>query len=432
MGTKLLIKPEIVPHKKLEASSPVPGSQLTSSSKKRKSEAIAAQLVAQVKRNVFGEATPKAGPSSIPVEKTKKIKTCDSPSGKFVVSRPLPEEATISEVATPAKQRTPKKQPVIYRMPSSEGSQSTQSSASFQQSSSEESEELMANKDVILKYQFQLCQVKSRFYLGLPEDVYKLTSCLSNVAGIQIRDVLITLKKIRLSDTFERLGDDFCTSTSNVQKIFASTVPKIANKMQQLVYWPQSSIIKRLLPIPFRKRYREVESIIDCFEIEIQKPSNPLMQALTWSAYKKANTVKYLISATPNGFINFVSTACGGRTTDNEIIKESGYLEELPDGAAVMADRGFKHVAQVLAKKQCTLIRPPSVGTGQRMSSVEAKENKRIAALRIHIERVIRRLREFSMLRPHACVNHQLIEHLDFIVIIACGIVNTQGPLIKT
>lgn len=41
----------------------------------------------------------------------------------------------------------------------------------------------------------------------------------------------------------------------------------------------------KLLPIPIRARYAKVQCIIDCFEIEIEKPSDPVAQASTWSEY---------------------------------------------------------------------------------------------------------------------------------------------------
>ena len=69
--------------------------------------------------------------------------------------------------------------------------------------------------------------------------------------------------------------------------------------------------------------------------------------------------------------------------------------------------------------------------TGAKMSKVEAKLTKQIASLRIHIERVIRRLREFRMLKPHACINTKYVKVLDDIIIIACALINTQDSLIK-
>ncbi|GBP75134.1 hypothetical protein EVAR_42377_1 [Eumeta japonica] len=73
-------------------------------------------------------------------------------------------------------------------------------------------------------------------------------------------------------------------------------------ELDQIVH----NTIKKIKKRP-RRKYHHVSCIIDCLEIEIQKPSNAVHQALTWSDYKKANTLKYLISSTPDGLVNFIS-----------------------------------------------------------------------------------------------------------------------------
>lgn len=107
-------------------------------------------------------------------------------------------------------------------------------------------------------------------------------------------------------------------------------------------------------------RYSNVQSIIDYLEIEIGKPSDARVQAQTWSEYKKANTMEYLVYATSNGLSNFVSAGYGGRITDTNILEHSGFLKNLPNNCQVMADRGFKSIASLLARKNCELIRPLS------------------------------------------------------------------------
>ena len=47
-----------------------------------------------------------------------------------------------------------------------------------------------------------------------------------------------------------------------------------------------------------------------------------------------------------------------------------------------------------------------------------------VKRLKIHIERVIRRLREFSMLQPCANLNSNYIKHLDSMVTIAAALRN--------
>ncbi|GBP97403.1 hypothetical protein EVAR_93014_1 [Eumeta japonica] len=191
-----------------------------------------------------------------------------------------------------------------------------------------------------------------------------------------------------------------------------------------------NELIKKL-PMAFRHKYHNVTCIIDCLEIEVQKPSKALHQALM-VRIQKANTIKYLVSCTPNGLINYISPGYGGRRiTDTCLVEQCDFIRCLQPGMYVMADRGFKHVEQYLRKEGVQLVRPPSVTTGAKLSKSEVRETKQIASLRIHVERVIRRLQEFNMLKPHACVNHNLVKVLDDVITIACGLVNIQDSLIK-
>ncbi|KAF9810427.1 hypothetical protein SFRURICE_019025 [Spodoptera frugiperda] len=132
-----------------------------------------------------------------------------------------------------------------------------------------------------------------------------------------------------------------------------------------------------------------------------------------------------------NGLINFISDGYGGRATDVMIVQDCGYLDCLPPKKAVMADRGFKDLSHLLGARDCTLVRPPSVSQSNPSTKDEVKQSKRIAALRIHVERVINRLREFHMLLPHACVDYNLIPVIDDAITLACGLVNIQDVLIK-
>lgn len=298
-------------------------------------------------------------------------------------------------------------------------------------------------KNMIVKYENENLQKSMRnsflmsieknpkLFLGLPSQSYSLLDLLSVKIPSPLINILITLKKIRLDDPFTILGVHFGMSSTSASRIFRRTVEIMVPFMQQLIVWPQKDRVQMHLPISFRSRYGKVMSIIDCLEIQIEKPTNPVHQALTWSQYKNANTVKYLISCTPDGLVNYISSGYGGRATDVTITEDCGYLDKLEPGTAVMADRGFKNLSELLQKKNCHLIRPPSVSANQASSAQEVKETKRIAALRVHVERVIGRLREFNMLRPHACIDNHHIQIADFIIILACGIINIQDHLFK-
>jgi len=153
---------------------------------------------------------------------------------------------------------------------------------------------------------------------------------------------------------------------------------------------------------------------------------------LTWSEYKKCNTLKYLICISPDGLITFISRGYGGRVSDVELFEQSGIMNVLPEKCALMADRGFKQIQTILHKKQIELVRPPCVSSKQKSIREEVLLTKRIASLRIYVERVIRRIKEFSLLEPHATVDHYLMPYIDSVVKIAASLINLQEPIIKT
>lgn len=270
-----------------------------------------------------------------------------------------------------------------------------------------------------------------KLLIGLPKKSYYLIKLLSDNIPAPTVNILITLKKIKLNESFSILALQFGYTQSTISRIFTKTLRSLAEKMKELIVWPDQSKIVMHLPISFRARYSNVVSIIDCLEIEIEKPSDAVHQSLTWSQYKGCNTLKYLISCTPDGLVNFISEGYGGRASDVTIVENCGYLDKLAPNTAVMADRGFKNIAHILHAKRCVLIRPPSVSKTQSSSKDEVKESKRIAALRIHVERVISRLREYKMLLPHARIDHNLIYLMDEVLEVACGIINMQNVLIK-
>lgn len=270
---------------------------------------------------------------------------------------------------------------------------------------------------------------KPKMYLGIPNDAFFLIKLLSQETGITTEEICSTLHKIKLNDTFARLGDEFGVSASNASAVFRRTLPILAHYLKQLIVWPLKQSLKINLPLPFRARYSHVQSIIDCLEIEIQKPGSAMNQSITWSEYKKCNTLKYLISMSTDGLINFISEGFCGRTSD-AVVEQSQYLNKLPENCAVMADRGFKNIEYLLRRKGCTLIRPPSVSNNLKLTKNEVLETRRIASLRIHVERVIRRIREFNILKPYSSIHHELLDVVDDIIIVAGGLINIQSPLI--
>ncbi|XP_047042274.1 uncharacterized protein LOC124646216 isoform X1 [Helicoverpa zea] len=275
---------------------------------------------------------------------------------------------------------------------------------------------------------------KPRMYLGLPKQYIWLIDHIveKSTAKIDNLHIIVSLLKIKQNDSLERISDQFNISRTKLSSMILTGIEVLGNFFQNFVYCPQPKQIKENLPLVFKIRYSDVQMIIDCFEIQISKPSNPLKQAQTWSQYKSSNTVKYLIGCTPNGFISFISKGYGGRISDKAIVAKSDLINVLKPNAVILADRGFKEIETQLNARNIKLLRPPSVYTGTKQTTREALQSKVIASLRVHIERVIRRVREYTLLKPHSVVNYKYVPYLDEIVLIVCGLINLQGEIIKS
>ncbi len=80
----------------------------------------------------------------------------------------------------------------------------------------------------------------------------------------------------------------------------------------------------------------------DCTEIQMEKPSGLEAQSVTWSEYKRHNTIKEAIVITHDGLTIFISSAWGGRASDRHIVDKDEALRDIPPGMAVMVDKGFE------------------------------------------------------------------------------------------
>ncbi|XP_030746851.1 uncharacterized protein LOC115875514 [Sitophilus oryzae] len=279
----------------------------------------------------------------------------------------------------------------------------------------------------------QKIENRLRLYTGVPKEYKNVIETLVIRSSLKKYFIYLSLYKIKSNMSFQQIADLFAISKAYASTVFARTTLVLAEFMRHLIYWPSSDSIKTNLPIQFRMSFYNVQSIIDCLEIQIHKPSDPVQQALTWSEYEKCNTIKYLISCTPDGFINFISCGYGGRASDVAIFEDcGGYLKVLAENCVIMADRGFKQIETSLRKKKCTLVRPPSVLSNVKKTKDDVLLTKRIASVRIHIERIINRLRHFKMLGPHSTLSSAMVQKLDniSIVSISCAIINLQKPII--
>jgi len=210
----------------------------------------------------------------------------------------------------------------------------------------------------------------------------------------------------------EDLADRFNISASVLSKVFITWIHLMDKELSELCPFPSRELIALKLPSQFIS-FPNIRVIIDCTEIFVQRASCFVAQSLTFSNYKHHNTVKFLIGITPTGAISFVSKAWGGRASDRYITEHSGLLELINEGDLVMADKGF-NIGDLLAKKKAFLNIPPFLHNRQ-FSTEEVVETRKIAKVRIHVERAIGRVKQFHILDP----------------VVPLSLKNTIGPIFR-
>ena len=108
--------------------------------------------------------------------------------------------------------------------------------------------------------------------VAIPEgEAAKLSQCES---------FILTLMKLRLNASNYDLGFQFGVSESTVSRAFAKWIEAMDIRLSFLITWPDRESIQKTMPFCFRPHYSlRVTSIINCFELFIEKPSDLLAKS---------------------------------------------------------------------------------------------------------------------------------------------------------
>ena len=94
-----------------------------------------------------------------------------------------------------------------------------------------------------------------------------------------------------------------------------------------------------------------------------------------------------------------------------------------------MADKGFPRVLTHCSKDVVVVV-PPRAKPRQKQFTVEQmEETKKIAKVRIHVERAIQRVKMFNILNN--CLPTEQLKQIDQIMHVCCVLTNFQNPLIS-
>ncbi len=236
---------------------------------------------------------------------------------------------------------------------------------------------------------------------------------------------LMTLIRLKKGFDVKHLGYLFGISHGHVSKIFIAWVNLLSQCLKPLIKWPSQQVARDNLPKLFKSQYPKTRCIIDCTDLTIEKPFRPMAQKLTWSNYKHNNTVKVLVGIHPSGGFTFLSKVYAGSISDLDIIRKSGFLNLIEPGDDVMADRGF-NIRHLLLKKKATL-NIPAFSKGTQLSSKALNRSRKIASVRIHVERAIRQMKCFNIVK--GTISNKLKPYLEQIVTVVSALNNFQKPI---
>ena len=245
-----------------------------------------------------------------------------------------------------------------------------------------------------------------------------------------IEQLFLFLTWLRLGLTLKYTGWLFGITKSTASRYIITWANFMYFKLGCIPIWPTKQQVRNSMPQCFKDTYPKTRVVIDCTELFCQRPSSLTIQSSLFSFYKHHVTYKGLVGISPSGAITFVSELYDGSISDVEIVRRCGFLEKKlwEEGDDVMADRGFT-IQDLLAPLNVTLNIPSFLAGKDQLSEDEALESQTIAAVRIHVERAIERIKRFRQIRNEIPLT--LNGSINQIWTVTCLLCNFMPPLIK-
>ncbi|KAI8491327.1 hypothetical protein Bbelb_309600 [Branchiostoma belcheri] len=242
-------------------------------------------------------------------------------------------------------------------------------------------------------------------------------------------EFFLVLVKLKSGDFNQQIAGRFGISTSQVSKIFTTWLNFLHRELRLLFEMKTSWDKPETIPECFR-RYDRLVSVIDCTELQVEMAGTLQARKETYSNYKNRDTIKFMVGMSPNLTVNFVSKAYGGRASDKHItLTSAAFINQLPPKSVIIADKGF-NVSKELQSRGVQLIVPDYKGRGRsQFSAQEAASSECISSARIHIERIIQRIRTFHILGSTIKISQQDITEQIFSV--CAYLINFQMPIVN-
>lgn len=245
-----------------------------------------------------------------------------------------------------------------------------------------------------------------------------------------IDEYLMTLIRLRTNTMLVALANMFSVSESTVNSIFTTWVNFLAAELKMYFQLPDPDILFANKSQSFRN-FPRVCMVIDCTEVFTESPSDLVEKKQMFSNYKNHQTFKFLVAISTHPAVVFVSRMYGGKASDMLITTEATNMltsVKLSHGQ-IMADRGFTSSYKG-TPVDVELITPAFKTRGRsQMTETEINESESCSEARIHIERVIQRIKSYHILdgKLKLCMRHVA----EQIFVVCAFLSNFQSPVVN-
>ena len=186
-------------------------------------------------------------------------------------------------------------------------------------------------------------------------------------------------------------------SESAVNRLFVAWIVFLETLFDEVDLHPDDGyLLKRMPEIFVKTGHGLIDMIIDCTEFKFQQATNFDLNTLMFSHYKNTQTGKALIDISPHGSGLLFSDTYPGSISDSAIAEKTGVLSWLTPKHELMADRGF--AVQDCCSIKGVYLNQPAPKNLDKFSHGDVSKNFNIASTRIHVERFIGCVRDWSIL----------------------------------
>lgn len=160
-------------------------------------------------------------------------------------------------------------------------------------------------------------------------------------------------------------------------------------------------------------------AIVDATEQRVERSHDYATQKKHYSGKRKCHTIKTQVIVNEHGRIRQVSDSVPGSTHDLTLLRQSGVIDELPQGLTVLADCGYRGLQNDLPDRSVALPYRPK--DKQELTPEEKLHNNFISRIRVVVENTLCHMKHFRAL--DSVFRHCLERYNDITRAIA-GIVN--------